>query len=150
MTDNVIVYNLMLAAMLAYAAMRGGQPERLAAFGWAAASLATLALPFDPYRTFHHIDPLEVAIDVAVLVWLVAIAAIANRFWPMWVAALHLLGVAVHGVKAYEPDLLPSVYALAVGKIAYPILAIIIVGVFRHQDRSRRVGRYRDWCVGSA
>jgi len=147
MAANVIVYFALLAAMCLYAVARGGEPERLAAIGWALASIATLALPFDPDRTFQSVDLAGAAIDVVVLLWFVMIAAVANRFWPIWVAALHLLGLAVHGVKAYQPDLLPSIYAAAVGKIAYPILAIIAVGVFRHRGRLKQFGPYRDWFV---
>jgi hypothetical protein len=145
---HALLYLLLLAGMFGYALLRGGAPERLVALGWTVAVLATILLPFDPQRAFHQVDIARAAVDVAVLLWFIAIACFANRFWPMWLAALHLIGVGFHAVKAYQPELLPSIYAVAVGKIGYPILLIMVVGVMRHQERLRRHGRYRDWSGG--
>lgn len=147
MATHKIVFNALLGAMCVYALLRGGQPEKLTALGWAVGCIATFALPFHPDKTFHQVDLPRFAVDVAVLFWFVGIAMFANRFWPMWLAAVHLLAIATHGVKAYQPDLLASIYALAVGKIAYPMLILIVVAIARHQDRMQRYGEDRDWSV---
>lgn len=145
MQPHIVIFNTLLAAMCIYAVARGGQPEKLAALGWTVGCIATFLLPFDPMATYHRIDLPGLAIDLIVLAGFVALAVTANRFWPLWLAAVHLVTIAVHLVKAFEADLLPSIYAFAVGKAAYPMLLLIVLGVSRHHSRVRRYGVDRDW-----
>lgn len=148
---HIGVFNALLALTCWYAWKEGGQPEKLAAFGMAVGCIATFLLPFDLGRSYHAPEIGELIIDLSVLVWFAGIAAFANRFWPMWLAAVHLLAIGVHGVRAYQPDLLASIYAFAVGKAAYPMLALLVVGTARHRDRLQRHGSERDWSfVGMA
>jgi hypothetical protein len=138
-------FNVLWAMACVYAVLRGGQPERLATLGWAIGCAATFSLPYDPAVSWHGVEWGELKIDLVVLVWFVAISAFANRFWPIWLAAVHLLSIAVHGVKGYDQTLLPSVYSVAVGKIAYAMLLLLVIGIARHQHRLRSNGVDHDW-----
>ena len=85
------------------------------------------------------------AIDIVTLLALVAIALTANRYWPLYVAALQLLTIAIHGVKAYDAQLPQWMYISANGKLAYPTLILLVAGVVRHRKRLGEWGRDPDW-----
>src|SRR3546814_4852591 len=57
----------------------------------------------------------------------------------MWLAAFQLVAVAAHGASAYNPGILPGAYWCVVGKISYPMIAILVIGTLRH-DRRKRLG----------
>lgn len=146
---HILIYFALLVITCGYAVKEGGQPERLASLAIALGVVATYLLPFDPTHSFRSVELPELLIDIVALAAFVAIAAVANRFWPMWLAALHLVGVGIHGVKGYEPNLLPTIYAAASGKIGYGLLIIIAAGVYRHQARIARYGKDKDWSWGA-
>jgi hypothetical protein len=126
------------AAASAYAVRRGGQPERISAALVVAATIATMVIPAASYRTV--VWPLF-AIDAALLVGLVAVALVADRFWPLYLAAVQLLTVALHGVRAYDLVILPAVYARIGGELGYLAIGILAVGTWRHWRR----GDEPDW-----
>ena len=99
-----------------------------------------------PYEALLEHRPLS-AIDLVTLVALAAIAARADRFWPLYVSALQLLTLGIHGVKAYQPALVHWMYGGASGKIAYPMLALLAVGVLRHRRRLTQHGSDPDWSL---
>lgn len=123
---------------IVYAVRCGGQPERLTAAMIALAILATTAVPRETY--LELVWPL-LLIDVLLLAGLTAVALCADRYWPLYFAATHLLTVALHGVRVYDPELLPTVYARLGGQLGYPTLVILIVGTWRHVRRGAEV----DW-----
>lgn len=142
---HVWLFNLFLLVVCAYAFWAGGAPERWTALLFVAGVIVTSLIPFRQQHSFHSVFWLLLAVDAAMLVGLVGIALHANRFWPLYVSALHLVTLAIHGVKALQPDLVPWMYAVANGKIAYPMLVLLAVGALRHRDRLARFGSDRDW-----
>lgn len=121
-----------------FAARRGGAPERIAA---ALVCLATIASTLvQPITWAHVVQPL-LAIDVTMLAALVVLALFADRYWPLYFAAVQLLTVGVHGVRAYDTSILPEVYARLAGELAYVALAILAAGTWRHVRR----GPEPDW-----
>lgn len=139
---HIIVFNALLIAACGYAAIAGGAPERATAAVFLIAAAATYVAP---YRRFHEIETLLFLIDLAALVALAAIAARADRFWPLYVSALQLLALGIHGVKAYQPSLVYWMYGGASGKIAYPMVALLAIGVLRHRRRLHSAGSDPDW-----
>lgn len=115
-----------------YAWRRGGGPERATALLVIGATAATVILP---QASFRHVVIELLLIDLLLLGGLICVALIADRFWPMYFAAVHLLSVAAHGVRAYDPLILPDVYARVGGELAYLTLAILAVGTWRHGRR---------------
>lgn len=87
------------------------------------------------YTSFSSVFWPILWIDLTLLLGLTAVATFADRFWPIWIAACQFITVAGHGVRAYDPDLLAAAYWLIIGSIAYPMLAMLVVGVWRHHRR---------------
>jgi hypothetical protein len=137
---RIAVYYLVLTLVTLYAGRRGGAPERVAAGVLVSASLATSALPVH-LASYHTVEWAMLGIDAAVLIGLLLLAATADRFWPIWVAAVQLIAVAVHGIRSYDPHVFPIVYARLAGELAYPILFMVAGGVWRHVRRAPE----RDW-----
>jgi hypothetical protein len=142
---HIIVFNLLLGAACLYAFVRGGAPERLTAAVFAIAACASYYAPYSRYR---EVELALFAIDLVTLLALATIAARADRYWPLYVSALQLLTLAIHGAKAYEPGLVHWMYGGASGKIAYPMILLLAIGVFRHRRRLIEVGRDPDWSLG--
>ena len=146
MTTSTLIYWIVRSALFltaavgtsAYAIRRGGQPERAVAAMVVAAVCVTTLLPRSHYAEI--VWPL-LAIDGVMLAGLLLVALSADRFWPLYFAAVHLLAVTLHGVRAYDPTILPNVYARLGGLLAYPTLVILAIGTWRH----RRRGPEPDW-----
>lgn len=134
---NGWVAAFLVAQLLAsgYAAAQGGAPERLVAAMLAVAAAATTLLPRPSLVAYDAVFWGVVWVDLALLIALVAVAATADRFWPMWLAALQLITLATHGVRGYDSSLLPWAYWLLAGKIAYPMMLLLVVGTVRHRER---------------
>lgn len=144
---HIVVFSSILAATCGYALWRGGAPERLTALMMLIAFLATFLVPFRPGVSFHHLNGAILAIDLALFALLVGIALFANRFWPLWVAAVQLMAIGIHLVKAYDPTLVSWLYNSASGKIAYPMVIMLAIGVARHSERLATFGSDPDWIV---
>ena len=121
-----------------YALLRGGGPERVSSVVIACAIVATTLVPSESYDVV--VLPLFI-IDLLVLVIMGAVAFTADRFWPLGFTAIQLLTVSTHGVRAYDPMMLPSVYARLGGELAYPAILLLVLGTWRHSLR----GPEADW-----
>ncbi|MDE0878640.1 MAG: hypothetical protein OSB00_08240 [Sphingomonas bacterium] len=139
---HIIVFNGLLIASIAYAMLKGGAPERLIATIFLIAATASYLAPYSGY---HVLEADILLIDAIALLALIAVALVANRYWPMYEAALQLLTVAIHAVKAYNPELAYWMYGGASAKIAYPTLIILVIGVARHRKRLIGTGVDRPW-----
>lgn len=143
---HVMLFNAVLVLACGYAFWVGGAPERWTAIVFAGAAAATFIAPiYNTVHPFSRVEPMLLAVDLVMLGALIAIALRADRFWPLYVSALHLITIAVHGVKAFQPSLVPWMYAGASSKIAYPMLALLAIGALRHRHRLARFGSDRDW-----
>lgn len=142
---HVFVFNVLLAASCLYALWAGGAPERLTALTFVLGAAATFVLPFQRGQSYYSVHWLILAIDAIMLIGLLAIAARADRFWPLYVSALHIITLGIHGAKAFQPTLVPWMYAGASSKIAYPMLVLLALGVLRHRYRLSRFGSDPDW-----
>jgi hypothetical protein len=139
---HILIFNFVLLGVCAFALVAGGGPERATAMVFLTAACSSyLVLQNDAL----HFEPKLVAIDLVALASLTAIALCANRFWPMYVSALQLITVAVHGVKVYDPSLATWMWMAAAGKLAYPTLVLLVIGVARHRERAERFGVDRSW-----
>ena len=139
---HILVFNLILVAACLYAFWAGGAPERATALVFLIAATASY---LRPYTGSNAAEPQLALIDALTLVALTIIAVKANRFWPMYQSALQLLTLAIHGVKLVHPGLAHWMYINAYGKLAYPTLALLAIGVLRHRRRIVVFGSDRDW-----
>jgi hypothetical protein len=84
-------------------------------------------------------------VDAVCLVAFLVLALRANRFWPLWVAGLQLIGTAGHAVKLADPEIIRRAYQIVLVFWSYPMLLLIVLGTWRHQQRLARFGVDRSW-----
>lgn len=126
-----------------YALWRGGQPERFAALIFlAAVPLCLVAYTPHPWRGVQWII---LAIDVVMLMLLLAIAFRANRYWPIGVAAMQLLQVSGHFLRLTDPHMMYLLYWISAVVWAYPMLLLLALGTLRHRNRVKRHGPEKSW-----
>lgn len=132
-------YFVLLVLCWMYALLKGGRPERIGATILAVGSVLSVAfVPVWAGRA-ARVETGVLLIDLLGLVACVALAMRADRFWPIWVAALLGVGALGHLARWYDgSDISMRVYAMSLALWSYPILIIIAIGTFNH---SRRVAR---------
>lgn len=135
---GIAFFAVMMLLLAVQAALRGGAPEQIAAASLLVAALVTGLTSGDTALTFTQVPWNVFWIDTGLLCVLMGLALYADRFWPMWIAALQLVTVAGHGARGYAPDILPSVYWWLLGKTSYPMMALLCIGIERHQQRLRQ------------
>jgi hypothetical protein len=132
------LYWTLLALTCGYALIRGGRDERIVAIVCLVASVLT-AFVLSPWgHRYSQIEAGEMLVDLTVLAVFVGVALRSDRFWPLWIAGLQLTSSLAHLMKGINLDLMPQAYAAATKFWSYPILLIVAVGTWRHQQRARR------------
>ena len=144
---HVAFFNLMQVVASAYALRLGGAPERLAGIVLMAAAVATHFLYLQDAIPYLSIHVGVVAVDLCLLAVLVVLALYADRFWPIWMAALQMLGTIAHLAKAIEPGVVSTAYAVLVVVWSYPMLLILAAATLRHRQRLNDAGSDLDWSV---
>jgi hypothetical protein len=146
---HILIFYALLLLACGYAGWRGGAPERLVAVILVAGTAATWGVTMGRGggRADHFLD-LETSVllvDAAMLVALLAVALLADRFWPLWITALQGFGVVSHIAKAIAPEILPNVYQIVQAFIAYPGLLLLIAATRWHRRRLREDGADPSW-----
>ena len=147
MDSRVIIFNVFATGATLFAFARGGAPERIGGGLLLLAALMTRVVETSSSVAFVHTDVGVLAVDGALLVALLVLALYADRFWPLWIVALHALGTTAHIVKAIDPTVLRLAYAILTKAWAYPITVILIVATVRHRRRLLQNGRDPDWSI---
>ncbi|HYI63350.1 MAG TPA: hypothetical protein VEW71_00540 [Allosphingosinicella sp.] len=142
---NMVVYNVLLASCWVYALRRGGAPERIGATSLAIFSFLTAATVSGSTTSYRSVETGILIVDLLCLAAFLALALRADRFWPLWVAALQIIGTAGHAVKFVDPDIIRRAYAFILVIWAYPMILLMIVGTWRHQQRLARFGADESW-----
>lgn len=132
------------AAVAAWSLYAGGASERVATALMCLAAIFTNVVG-DAFNTHWHAPQLGVlAVDVALLVGLWALALRSDRFWPLTVASLQLIAVLTHPALWIDHKILPFGYAFMQGFWAYPMMALVALGAWRHQRRCDQGAAFRD------
>ena len=143
--DRVWAFYAIQIGASGYAMLRGGAPERLTACALLLAAVSTGMLEPGPQTAFSGLEVRVMIVDVMLLAAMIAITLHADRFWPAWVTALHMLGTGAHLVKAIDPNVVRVVYAVLAAVWSYPIVALLVIGTLRHSRRIRAHGWDLDW-----
>lgn len=135
---RVIFYYSLLTLVLVYALARGGQSERAGAAILFIGSVLTDVAFVPGILHFISVERGVLAVDVAVLAGFVILALRSDRYWPLWLAALQLIGTLAHFAKLADSTMMPVGYAFLLAVWAYPMLALIGFGTWSRHRRSRR------------
>ena len=141
----IVVFNILHLTVSGHAIARGGGPERVVAFLLLLAAAATFATPMVPGVSYFTLFLAVLWIDLVLFVALTAVSAVANRYWPIWMAALQLFAIATHLVRAWDPSLWAAAYWLVTTKLAYPMLLLLYLGTRRHRLRLAAGLPERSW-----
>ena len=125
-------------AVVAFAFLKGDEPERVGGGAYAIGALATLMLQSDA-QLYGAQWPLAF-VEAVMLAVYVALAWKSRRSWPVWAAGLQSLVVMTHLLTV--ADLRPPIAAFyAVINIAsYGILLVLALGVLQAWRERRALG----------
>ncbi|MEO9914173.1 hypothetical protein [Parasphingorhabdus sp.] len=84
-------------------------------------------------------------VDLAILAAFLVLAVYAERYWTLWICAMQVIQVLSHLPIIFIPELLPQAYFIIVAIWAYPMLMVLALGTYRHQQRLRQFGADKSW-----
>lgn len=142
---HVYLYLLLLIATVTYALWRGGAPERATAAAIVVAVVLTITAGEVSRRVFASREVVVFCIDTALCVTVMLVALRAERFWPLWLAAVLILEILLQLAIWYAPLYYRDVYLILHAMSAYPTLALLLIGTARHSRRLRMTLPELDW-----
>ncbi|WP_373491733.1 hypothetical protein [Parasphingorhabdus sp.] len=128
-----------------YSAIRGGQPERRAVIILVVGIVLTILAPAPSIERFTHPEVGILIVDLAMLSAFVMLALYAERYWTLWICSMQVIQVLSHIPIMLIPELLPQAYYITAAIWAYPMLIVLTVGTYRHQQRLQQYGVDRSW-----
>ena len=147
---NVIVFYAALIATCGYALWRGGAPERIGAGIFIVATILTAIAASSSQPGFRSMEAGILLVDSGMFLAFLVVALRARRYWPIWMTGLQAVQVAGHAARLADPQMIPWAYAVAQGFWSYPMMAILVLGTFRHRQRMKRDGADPSWTRSSA
>ncbi len=146
---RILFFCMLLTCVSGHAIRRGGAPERAVAIILLAGTLSTWAVAIGVNgSTAGHFITVEhgvLLVDCLMLVALMGVSLVADRFWPLWMTALHAFGIVGHLAKAIAPEIMTNVYLAAHLFSAYPGLILLALATHWHRQRLRRDGHDWSW-----
>lgn len=134
---RLLIYRALMYGACGYALWRGRTDARIVGAVFLIGNFATLTLRPAATTAYNSFELTVFLIDVACLLAFTYAAMISDRFWPLWVSGLQLTTSFGHVLKAVDSTLVPLAYAAALRFWSYPILIILVIGVWRSQRRLR-------------
>ena len=138
MIPHWIIFWVLLIATCGYALWRGRKYERIAALVFVSATILSILGSSPLPVRYAGLATGDLIVDTGVLLALVAIALVSDRFWPLWAAGLQLVDSLSHVMKAIDANLIPQVYGAAERFWSYPILIILFIGAWRQHQGTRK------------
>lgn len=132
-----VFYIFAALAICALALVWGGRDERAVAAGFLVTAAASWIAA--EIQNVHYREPqyLVMVVDLFYLAFLLLIVRRSRRFWPLWVAAAHLVGTFTHVVRILQPSMLAEAYASVQPFWAFPMLAALAVGTLHNRQTVR-------------
>ena len=140
---QLVFHGVTLAACL-YALARGGAPERLTAGSFLLALLLT-DLATGPVHAYADVEWQVASIDMALFLTLLFVALGSCRFWVLAMAGMMLVNLFGHVARLLDAGIIARAYYLLVATIGYPMVALLVIGTWRHRLRLRRYGVDYAW-----
>jgi hypothetical protein len=127
---RTILFHLLLFGSCGYALGKGTRDARIVAATCLIATFASV-----PIAAYGAVELSVVFVDVLVLASFLYVALQSDRFWPLWIAGLHVTTMIGHALMLLSGDMVPIAYAVALRFWAYPELIILGFAVWRHNQR---------------
>ena len=127
-----------------YAIVRGGGPERWGATLYVVNWFLSDLTVYLSHRQFMTTETGLMMVDAVYLVVLVVLALKAQRYWPLWAAALQLDTILTH-VLMFSKATPPFSYGFALWLWGLPLPILMAVGAWRHRRRLKRWGDDPAW-----
>jgi hypothetical protein len=134
---RLIIFNALLFGSCGYALLKGRSDARIVAIVCIVAAFASSALKAPIHASYSTVEWGVLTVDIATFAAFTFVALTSDRFWPLWVSGLQLTTSLGHLLKGIDANLLPLAYAAALRFWSYPILIILVIGVWRQQRRSK-------------
>ena len=147
---RIQLFQALLIFCCSYGLIRGGRPERLAVITILVGFFLTIAVAAPVSERFSHVEVRILLVDTAMLLSFFYLALNAERFWTIWLCAMQSIQVLTHLPIIIIPELLPQAYGAVAAIWAYPMLIVLTIGTYRHQQRLQRYGVDRSWSNFSA
>lgn len=138
MPAHVFVFYGLLAVAALFAFSIGGRPERQVAVMLIAATAASKIVAWQPFAHFGRFEPLLFVIDLLLLAGLGQVAMRSDRYWPIWLTALHAYSLVAHIARLLMPSTALAVYLANSALTADPGLVLLMIGSWRHHRRQKR------------
>ena len=142
---RLLIFLLLAGITCSYALLRGGRPERWGATSCLIAFVATFLVHQTIVDLYSRTAIMLFMIDLGLLVAFLTLAARAARYWPIWCAALQLVSVTAHIVRWVDEEMFHLGYAVLLAAPIYPILLLLSLGTWRHQQRLKHGQIDPDW-----
>jgi len=142
---RIQLFQTLLILCCSYGLIRGGRPERFAVIIVMVGFFLTIAVAAPVSERFSHVEVSIFLVDTAMLASFFYLALNAERFWTIWLCAMQSIQVLTHLPIMVIPELLPQAYGAVAAIWAYPMLIVLAVGTYRHQQRLRRFGVDKSW-----
>ena len=139
----------LLIVVCFYSALRGGQPEKRAVVIFIVGIALTFVAPSSSAHRFTHPEVGILIVDLVILSAFVMLALCAERFWTIWICSMQVIQVLSHIPIILIPELIPQAYYILTAIWVYPMLIVLTIGTYRHQQRLQRYGVDRSWSAYS-
>lgn len=144
---DVDVQLIIYAGVFLCALLIGAAPERL---------LASIILGMAIFDKVHHMmlsgslvwhrgNLGHLIIDIVVLGGTIGIALYANRIYPLWIAAAHIISLFGHIYRMTLEEINGFAYDMMAVAPSCIQLAALVSGIVCHAVRRSRLGNYRSW-----
>ena len=142
-------YYTILGLTCLYVLLKGGAPERVGASIIGVGSILTTVALSAPAARFGSVEIGVLLVDIGALGAFLVLSLRAERFWPLCVTALQVIGTAAHAVKLVDPNVIRWAYAIALTLWTYLMLLLLVLGTWNHQKRLARNGVDKSWSTFS-
>lgn len=136
-----VLFGLCLSVANAAAWRWGGRPERLTGAIFAVAWLISFLVENRAEDRFQTVWLPILAIDVVMLIVLVALALTSTRYWLVVVAAMQLILFAAHLAKALHPQFAPLAYSTMTWTWPLFQVCLLIAGCLAQRSAAERTMR---------
>ena len=109
---RMILFHLLLFASCGYALWKGSRDARIVAATCLIATFASV-----PIAAYGAVEINVVFVDMLVLASFLFVALQTDRFWPLWVAGLHVTTMVGHALMLLTGDMVPIAYAARPAKL---------------------------------